>query len=226
MIKVPGDVNNDGKCSGSDSLLINQVLVGLRDSATVADFPNGDINNTVTVTGSDSLIINQVLVGLRFAPQDLHIISIDSTSIKLGFSASIATLLLQESLDGVTWVNKARINPSMIEFIAGGLTSNTEYKYRMALASNYSSVTSGITLDVQLNAPTNANTSSPTTSSLRVNWTDANNSPNEGGYEVERSLVAAGPFTLVGTTAANVTFLVDASLNPNTTYYYRVRAIP
>jgi len=89
-----GDVNKDGKVSGADSLLINQVLVGLRSSnsvvfqasytvrlvdsgpssvttndcvncVTLNVYPNGDVNMDGAVTGADSLRINQVLVGLR-----------------------------------------------------------------------------------------------------------------------------------------------------------------
>jgi T5SS/PEP-CTERM-associated repeat protein len=90
----PGDVNRDRLVNGSDSLLINQVQVGLRlTNATLfqtnvtvrlivqgpggastnerpgliqlGTYPNGDVNATTTVTGGDSLLINQVQVGLR-----------------------------------------------------------------------------------------------------------------------------------------------------------------
>jgi PKD repeat protein len=89
-----GDVNKDGKVLTSDSLLISQVMVGLRvtNSATfqanytvrlIAEgpggsstntrasfiglcvFPNGDVNQNGTTTSADSLLISQVMVGLR-----------------------------------------------------------------------------------------------------------------------------------------------------------------
>jgi hypothetical protein len=64
-----GDVNGDFLVTSADSLLINQVLVGLRapDDPIFSStgFLNGDINQDSQVTGSDSLLINQVLVGLR-----------------------------------------------------------------------------------------------------------------------------------------------------------------
>ncbi len=65
----PGDVNGSFTVTGADSLLINQVLVGLRSNThpifAVTGFSNGDVNSTASVTGADSLFINQVIVGLR-----------------------------------------------------------------------------------------------------------------------------------------------------------------
>jgi hypothetical protein len=65
----PGDVNNDQHVTGSDSLLINQVLVGLRSNThpifAAGGYANGDVNQTNGVSGADSLLINQVVVGLR-----------------------------------------------------------------------------------------------------------------------------------------------------------------
>jgi hypothetical protein len=65
----PGDVNGDGHVTGADSLLLNQVLLGLRSSNhpvfAVTGFANGDVNRDGQVSGGDSLLINQVLVGLR-----------------------------------------------------------------------------------------------------------------------------------------------------------------
>ena len=65
----PGDVNGDTHVTSADSLLINQVLVGLRSSNSVvfatAGYANGDVNQNGTVSAADSLLINQVIVGLR-----------------------------------------------------------------------------------------------------------------------------------------------------------------
>jgi hypothetical protein len=64
-----GDVNGDSRVTGADSLLINQVQVGLRSNThpifAVTGFGNGDVNQNGSVSGADSLLINQTLVGLR-----------------------------------------------------------------------------------------------------------------------------------------------------------------
>jgi len=68
-IYPPGDVNATNGVTSADSLLINQVLVGLRSSNdaifATAGFGNGDVNQDGRVTSGDSLLINQQVVGLR-----------------------------------------------------------------------------------------------------------------------------------------------------------------
>jgi FG-GAP-like repeat/Fibronectin type III domain len=58
--------------------------------------------------------------------------------------------------------------------------------------------------------------------SLTLAWQD--NSSNETGFRIERSLDGSTNWTEIGTTGANVATYHDAGLAPSTTYYYRVRA--
>lgn len=58
--------------------------------------------------------------------------------------------------------------------------------------------------------------------SIRLNWTQAN---NETGFEVYRALKSGGPFTYVSLTAANASSYVDNGLTPGTKYFYLVRAV-
>jgi fibronectin type 3 domain-containing protein len=61
-----------------------------------------------------------------------------------------------------------------------------------------------------------------TVSSTQINlsWTD--NSSNETGFQVERGLALAGPFTFIGGTS--MSSYADLGRTASTTYYYRVRA--
>lgn len=70
--------------------------------------------------------------------------------------------------------------------------------------------------------PTNVTAAANSYSQITVSWTD--NSNNETGFEVFRSLSATDGFVYVGTAAANATSYVDTGLQPNTTYHYRVRS--
>ncbi len=69
IVYPPGDINGDQRVTGADSLLINQVVVGLRSNThpvfAATGFANGDVNTNNAVTGADSLLINQTIVGLR-----------------------------------------------------------------------------------------------------------------------------------------------------------------
>ena len=59
-------------------------------------------------------------------------------------------------------------------------------------------------------------------SQINLKWTDT--SAIETGFKVERATALAGPFTQIGTTAANVVTYSSTGLAVNTTYYYRVRS--
>ena len=61
---------------------------------------------------------------------------------------------------------------------------------------------------------------------IQLDWSD-NPAPanNETGFEVYRSTSNAGPFTLIGKTGTDIVSFLDQGLNPNTSYYYVVRAV-
>jgi len=62
-----------------------------------------------------------------------------------------------------------------------------------------------------------------TKTALKVHWADR--SDNETGFQIFRSTSATGTFTQVGTAAAKATSFTDNGLQPNTQYFYQVRAV-
>jgi large repetitive protein len=63
-------------------------------------------------------------------------------------------------------------------------------------------------------------------SSVQLEWSEnANPIYNETGFEVYRATTSGGPYTLVAITAANVKSYLDEKLSPQTTYYYKIRAV-
>lgn len=72
-------------------------------------------------------------------------------------------------------------------------------------------------------APTGLEVVSSSSNRITLTWTD--NSSEETGFEVQRSLEAASGFQAVGSTGVDVTEFADGSVQPETTYYYRVRAL-
>ena len=75
----------------------------------------------------------------------------------------------------------------------------------------------------QLLSPTGLTASATSNNEIQLAWQDNNTS--ETGYEIHRATTAAGPFTLIHTTAANGTGYSSAGLTASTTYHYKVRAI-
>ncbi|UAY52943.1 fibronectin type III domain-containing protein [Ferruginibacter albus] len=62
-------------------------------------------------------------------------------------------------------------------------------------------------------------------SSTKINLSFTDNSNNETGFEIYRSVVNATSFKLAATLNAGVTSYADSNLFANTNYYYKVRAI-
>lgn len=107
-----------------------------------------------------------------------------------------------------------------------GLTNNTRYYYRIRSVNSVgvSPYTSEVNATTSANAadPTGLNVSVLSTAGLLLTWTD--NSNNETGFQIERSLSSESGFALVGTAAANTTTFMNTGLLSGTQYYYRVRA--
>jgi titin len=106
----------------------------------------------------------------------------------------------------------------------------TTYYYRVRAHtnlqdSNWSATASVTTPQVPPNAPSGLTaTPSPLSDqppTVTLNWTD--NSTNETGFAIERRN-GAGVFVQIATVGANVTAFLDTTVQPKTTYTYRVRA--
>src|SRR6266850_2162917 len=101
------------------------------------------------------------------------------------------------------------------------ILSSTAILLRVAALESVATI--GASAAPQLNAPSNTNAVAVSDSQVNASWQD--NSPNETGFEVQRS--ANGPngaFILIATTTASVTSRADTGLNSSTQYCYEVRA--
>ncbi len=123
----------------------------------------------------------------------------------------------------------ATVGANVSSYANTGLSPNTTYYYRVrayngAGNSGYSNTASATTQSALSPPapPSGLSASAVSSSQIDLAWTD--NSNNEGGFKVERSLSASSGFAQVATVAGNATSYSDAGLAPDTTYYYRVRA--
>lgn len=72
-------------------------------------------------------------------------------------------------------------------------------------------------------APTNFTATGMSQSQIHLTWID--NSAEETGYQIERSLVGEFGYTLLTTVPANSTGYTDENLECGRTYYYRLRGV-
>jgi uncharacterized protein (TIGR02145 family) len=68
-------------------------------------------------------------------------------------------------------------------------------------------------------APSNLTGTVASTTQINLSWTD--NSTNETGFKIERK-TGTGTYTIIGTTATDITSFSDTGLTPSTSYTYRV----
>ena len=72
-------------------------------------------------------------------------------------------------------------------------------------------------------APSNLQATAISHSEISLSWTD--NADTESGFKIERKTGASGNYQEVGSVWENVTDFVDRGLQPETQYYYRIRAV-
>ena len=105
------------------------------------------------------------------------------------------------------------------------LLDGTQYYYKVcaynsAGNSPFSNEVNGFT---ELAKPTSATATARSSSRIDLTWID--NSVSETGYKIERKKTANGTYAQIAQVGANVESYSDTTgLEPNTKYYYRVRA--
>jgi hypothetical protein len=149
---------------------------------------------------------------------------------------------------GLTWTDRSavedgyevqRISPSnMVTAVAtlpanatsyrdAGVTADTRYTYRVAALRDGGrsdfGFASGLASGVAPNAPTAARAGSGGSTHAWVEWTDQ--SSNEEGFRVERSLDGGATWTTVGTASWNSWVLGDGQATTEAVNCYRVIAI-
>ncbi|MCC2669552.1 MAG: hypothetical protein K0Q72_2023, partial [Armatimonadetes bacterium] len=118
------------------------------------------------------------------------------------------------------------IGPDQSSYVDVGLASERTYVYRLVAYnaggdSPYSTEVAGTTHPEAPGAPQGLTALALSATTIQLDWLDI--SSNEAGFRVERR-TDTGSFTEIGATGTDVSSYTDESLQPNTTYRYRVRA--
>ncbi|MCP4137737.1 MAG: hypothetical protein GY754_42630 [bacterium] len=133
---------------------------------------------------------------------------------------------IERSPDGSAFTEITTVAANVTSYADTGLTPDSAYFYRVRAYNDignsaYSNTANAATPDVAPDAPAGLTALAVSASAITISWTD--NSNNESGFRVERSLDGSS-FSEITTTAANVSTYADTGLTPDTAYFYRVRA--
>jgi titin len=163
------------------------------------------------------------------APTSMIAAAVGDTAIDLNWgdnSDNEDGFIIERSLDGVSFTQIATMSPNVTAFSDTGLNTSTLYYYRVAAYntwgnSAYANVVNATTGQGTPSAPGNLAAVANGSTEIDLDWSAG--SANEDGFKIERSPDGV-VFAQIATVAAGISVYSDQSLNPGSTYYYRVRA--
>jgi hypothetical protein len=189
-------------------------------------------DNGVPVRAGDQFGIGRIgtttSVGIPSAPTGLAASTVSTSQINLTWADNSTVedgYRIERSPDGINFTQIASVGASVKAYSNTGLTSNTQYHYRVRAYnasgnSSYSNVASAKT-GAKPAAPTNLAVSSVSTTELGLSWAD--NSSVESGYIIEQSSDGT-TFSQIAQAGANATTYTRSGLTAGTTYHFRVKA--
>lgn len=166
------------------------------------------------------------------APSALSAATVSSSSVALqwtdnSFNESGFVVERAPSESG-QFVAVASVGAGSTAWTDTGLAEYSTYYYRVkahnsAGSSLYSATASAMTPASVPADPGNLVATAMSTSRIDLSWVD--NSANETGFRIERSLSPSGPFALIQLSGTGATSYSNTGLSASTTYFYRVCAV-
>jgi uncharacterized protein len=169
------------------------------------------------------------------APQNLTVKQTGPDAVKLFWQDKSANehgfALERKSGDG-SFEKIAKLGKDSVYYLDSGLLANKTYTYRVKAYNEAGYSAYSNTISITLSTETKTTETRPAApiklqgeeyaeGVARLSWTDQ--SANETGFKIERK-TEGGSYEVVGGVSANTTSYKDKGLQPETTYYYRVRA--
>ncbi|GAB3712347.1 hypothetical protein GCM10027592_50730 [Spirosoma flavus] len=167
------------------------------------------------------------------APQNLVATAASTSQINLSWTgvANITGYQLERSPNGNdNWTKIADLAGNTTSYEDKNLSPNTRYYYRIraiisgtaVISGPYSNVANAQTPDTPPAAPARLTATAVAYNQINLQWADLSN--NESGFQVERS-TDGSTFSKIADVGANATSYEDKNLQPQTRYYYRIRAV-
>ena len=162
------------------------------------------------------------------APSALGASTVSTTQIDLSWadnSFDETAFHIERSPNGATgWSEINTVLAGVTTYSDNTGVASTTYYYRVRANgpggfSTYSNTDNATTLP---DAPSGLGATAISSSQINLSWTD--NSSDETAFHIERSPNGTTGWAQINTTGAGVTVYSDLGLDPNTPYFYRVRA--
>jgi len=163
------------------------------------------------------------------APSNLSATAANASQINLTWTDNAANesgFAIERSPNGTdSWLEITILADNSTSYVDTELASGTTFFYRVAAynmngSSAFSNVGSATTAEAVPEAPSNLDAVASSASQIDLSWQD--NSGNETGFKLERSLDGMAPWAAIATLPGNSTNFQDSGVSPGTTYYYRV----
>jgi titin len=165
------------------------------------------------------------------APSNLQAAAVSNVQINLTWtdnSANETGFKIERKLSSAaTYTQIALVGANVTTYLNTGLSANTAYSYRVRAYnadghSAFSNTAEATTLPNPPVAPGGLAATTVSKNQIDLVWVDSSN--NENGFKIERKSNLAATYTEIATVGANVTSYSSLGLNPNTAYFYRIRA--
>lgn len=190
-----------------------------------SSYSNYAYKTTLTSNGSG---------GVPAAPSNLSVAALVNNQLVLSWSDNASNetgFRIERTMDGTNFAEVSTVSADSTTYTDPGLNSWTTYAYRIrafnaAGNSPYSNIFYKTTLTNNSGtisaAPSNLTGTLSGALQVTLHWRD--NSTNETGFKVERSIDGTN-FTTIYTASSNSDMYIDNSVARWTTYAYRIRSV-
>jgi titin len=215
----------NGSNDSSNQMPVGTVIAAITDGGRYSKFK-------IEVYGYD-LVIKFVTYKENSpnAPSNLTATATSCTNVNLAWTDNADNetgFKIERKESGGTYTEIATVTANTTTYSDTTAVAQKAYYYRVIAYNSFgnSSYTNEANVTTPAcgsapNKPTNLTASANSPIGINITWTD--NSDNEDGFKMERKELG-GTYTEIKTLAVNVTSYSDTGLNPDTTYYYRIRA--
>lgn len=193
-------------------------------------FYRANVKNQGTCVSIYSLIGSATSCSL--APTGVKAIATSSSTVEVTWDlgVGIKTYYIQRSLDNIDFVAAGEVDGTLAKFVDTKLASSKIYYYRVSAKNDGTCISAPSIVTQESKAITCASPPSAlvavANSAKEIKLTFTDNSPDEGGFEVEWSKDGTTFTKVGGNLAANTTSLtISAGIDAETKYFFRVRAI-